>query len=102
MLATGRRVFLFDAKEGRTENFLFLNPQEGKAGLCVSASFSVSLSLTLSVSVCLGTLFWCGLGQREQNAARSLPLHTLTDIYTGKQTPVFKSAAAQTCPDERY
>lgn len=32
MLVNGRRVFLFDAKEGRAESFLFLNPQEGKSG----------------------------------------------------------------------
>jgi hypothetical protein len=64
------------------------------------------------IATCTGSLYWCAQGTREVDATRSLPLHAVTDIYVGKDTPLFKGDAArdarmftyhqsyQTCDDD--
>jgi len=58
--------------------FVFYNPNVGKAG----------------------AFFWCPLGKRDEMSDHCLPLKSLTDIYLGKQTDIFRSAMAKEAPEE--
>jgi hypothetical protein len=42
----------------------------------------------------MGSLYWCEPGDLTPSPDHCLPLHTLTDIYVGKQTEALKSALA--------
>ena len=42
-----------------------------------------------------GTLYWSSDGQRERSSERSLPLHRVSDVFMGKQTPELKSEQAR-------
>jgi hypothetical protein len=43
----------------------------------------------------IGSLYWCAQGTREPDVNRSLPLHTVTDIYVGKNTPLLMGEGAK-------
>ena len=42
-----------------------------------------------------GTLYWSADGEREKSLERSIPLHRVSDVFMGKQTPELKSETAK-------
>ena len=49
----------------------------------------------------LGSLYFCEPGSREKDPNTALALHTLTDMYLGKQSRAFKSPIASHAASEK-
>lgn len=105
--AVAPRESLKAALEGNTEDSLrvieagtefqsyeLLQPQaqaqtQGAAGSPVSVR--TILAWYAADDTRLGSIYWCaaGAGSKEMSRQRRIPLHEITDVYTGKQTKVF-------------
>ena len=48
-----------------------------------------------------GTLYWSANGEREKSSERALPLHRVSDVFMGKQTPELKAEQAKDLPTNR-
>jgi hypothetical protein len=48
-----------------------------------------------------GTFYWCEPGKQVADPKRRLPLHEVTDIFLGKQTPVFQHEVAASAVEDR-
>jgi hypothetical protein len=48
-----------------------------------------------------GSFYWCDSQRPIVSSDMSLPLHEVTDIYIGKQTPIMSSAITRDVPDNR-
>ena len=48
-----------------------------------------------------GSFYWSDPGTRFANPQQSLALHTLTDIYVGKQTRILQNVIASNSPPDR-
>lgn len=49
-----------------------------------------------------GSLFFCAPGKREAKAEAQLSLHTLTDVFVGKQTRVLQHATLKDVVADQY
>lgn len=67
-------------------------PKVSKREICVFYAVDDTL---------FGSVYWCDAGQRAQSQQRRLRFHLLSDIYVGKQTPIFSTAEAQGAYEER-
>jgi len=48
-----------------------------------------------------GSIYWCERGARKEEPAKCLLMHELTDIYVGKQQPIFKHPVAKDIEDQK-
>ena len=70
LMKGGRFIGLFGkAPTERKEVLVWYAPEDGKSG----------------------TLYWSANGEREKSSERALPLHRVSDVFMGKQTPELKS-----------
>jgi len=48
-----------------------------------------------------GSIYWCERGAKKEDPNRCLLMHELTDIYVGKQQPIFKHPIAKDIEDQK-
>jgi len=48
-----------------------------------------------------GSIYWCERGARREDPSKCLLMHELTDIYVGKQQPIFKHPIAKDIEDQK-
>ena len=87
-ITAGRSVSLFTDK-GKQPVFVFFAPR-GQSG----ALFWCTLASALCCLTCLFS-FRCEPGRREQRNDRCIPIEELTDLFTGKQSALLKTAVAR-------
>ena len=76
----GRFIGLFGkAPTERKEVLVWYAPEDGKSG----------------------TLYWSANGERDKSSERALPLHRVSDVFMGKQTPELKAEQARDLPTNR-
>ena len=80
LMKGGRFIGLFGkAPTERKEVLVWYAPEDGKSG----------------------TLYWSANGEREKSSERALPLHRVSDVFMGKQTPELKAEQAKDLPTNR-
>lgn len=48
-----------------------------------------------------GSIFWCERGERVESPSNCIPLHTVTDVFIGKQTKIFETEFAKHAVENR-